>query len=203
MGAVHLFTPLILALFSCGAGFDYQPRSGKLLFHTSRSSQSLAIQKATRSPYSHMGLVFLEHGTAWVSEAVQPVQKTPLAQWIARGRDGAFVARRLKQGQRLLTPESVRRLKKETEKYLGREYDLYFEWSDERVVCSELVWKIYQKALGISLGARARLRSFDLSDPVVQAEIRERWPAGAPADEWVISPAAMFASEQLETVFIR
>jgi hypothetical protein len=31
-------------------------QDGDIIFHTSRSSQSLAIQRATHSPYSHMGL---------------------------------------------------------------------------------------------------------------------------------------------------
>ena len=89
----------------------------------------------------------------------------------------------------------------EGEALLGRPYDLYFEWSDERVYCSELVWKVYQRALGIKIGALQTISEFDLSHPAVQAKIRERWPGQPPADEQVISPAAMFASDRLVTVY--
>ncbi|MBW1915217.1 MAG: hypothetical protein JRI86_09795 [Deltaproteobacteria bacterium] len=34
-----------------------QPQDGDIIFHTSRSEQDLVIQKATKSPYSHMGIV--------------------------------------------------------------------------------------------------------------------------------------------------
>ena len=36
-------------------------------------------------------------------------------------------------------------------KYLGRDYDLRFEWSDDKIYCSELVWKIYKEAFNIAL----------------------------------------------------
>jgi hypothetical protein len=91
-------------------------------------------------------------------------------------------------------------MQKVGEAFRGRAYDLTFEWSDERIYCSELVWKVYQRALGIEIGALQSLVEFDLSDPAVKAKMRERWGGPPPASEKFISPAAMFASELLETV---
>lgn len=52
---------------------------GDLIFHTSLSAQSQAIQLATHSPYSHCGILY-RNGKEWqVFEAVQPVKLTPLA----------------------------------------------------------------------------------------------------------------------------
>lgn len=34
-------------------------RDGDIIFHTSRSAQSVAIQRATHSPCSHVGVVFI------------------------------------------------------------------------------------------------------------------------------------------------
>ena len=45
------------------------------------------------------------------------------------------------------------------ESFRGRPYDLTFEWSDERIYCSELVWKIYERALGIEIGPPQRSRA--------------------------------------------
>ena len=88
-GALLVFTAILLA---CSPTREYQPRNGDIVFHTSRSSQSLAIQLATRSPYSHMGIVCMRGAEALVFEAVQPVKLTPLATWIELGEDARFVA---------------------------------------------------------------------------------------------------------------
>lgn len=196
---------LALALVGCwgSAAAEYEPRNGDIVFHTSRSAQSLAIQKATESPYSHMGIVYVEDGRALVFEAVQPVKATPLSAWTARGDGGRFVVKRLRNADSLLTREALAKMRAEGEKLRGRDYDLYFEWSDQRIYCSELVWKIYQRALGVEIGEPALLGSFDLSDPAVQAKIKERWSTSPPTDEKVISPAAIFDSPLLETVFER
>ncbi len=137
----RLFTiALFLVLFAdCGAAPAYVPKSGDIVFHTSRSSQSVAVQRATRSKYSHMGIVYVEGGKAFVFEAVQPVKRTPLAEWTRRGDGGHFVAKRLRDADSVLTPANLERLKSEGRRYQGKAYDLYFEWSDDRIYCSELV----------------------------------------------------------------
>jgi hypothetical protein len=37
------------------------------------------------------------------------------------------------------------------DKYLGKNYDIYFGWSDSLIYCSELVWKVYKDAWDIEL----------------------------------------------------
>jgi hypothetical protein len=86
------------------------------------------------------------------------------------------------------------------EELLGRDYDLYFEWSDSRIYCSELVWKVYDRGAGIDIGELQAMADFDLSDPLVKAKLRERFGDKVPAKETVISPAAVFASPLLKTV---
>jgi uncharacterized protein YycO len=172
-------------------------RDGDIIFHTSRSSQSLAIQRATHSPWSHMGIIFHRDGEPYVFEAIATVRYTPLDKWIARGDKGRFVVKRVAAG---LTKEQVGKLRSAAARYAGKPYDLYFEWSDDRIYCSELVWKMYQRALGIELGTRQELREFDLTDPAVRAKMRERYADKVPLMEPVISPAAMFSAPGLATV---
>jgi len=200
MKRLAMIALLLGSVASGNAAPAYVPKDGDIVFHSSRSSQSVAVQHATHSKYSHMGIVFIEDGNAVVLEAVQPVKRTPLAEWIARGEGGHFVAKRLRDADSLLSPEKLKRLRSEGSRYRGKAYDLYFEWSDDRIYCSELVWKMYKRALGIEIGRTQRLAELDLSDPAVQAKIRERWKGSPPQDEIVISPAAMFASERLVTV---
>lgn len=172
-------------------------REGDLVFQTSRSAQSLAVQRATRSPFSHMGIVLFRAGKPFVFEAVATVRYTPLADWVARGEEGRCVVMRLRKP---LEPEALARLRRKARRLEGRPYDLAFEWSDRRIYCSELVWKLYRRAAGLEIGRLQHLRDFDLADPVVKAKLRERYGARVPLDEPVISPASMAASDLLETV---
>jgi uncharacterized protein YycO len=186
---------LLLLLAGLGPARAAEPlRDGDIIFHTSRSAQSLAIQRATGSPYSHVGLVFHRDGKPHVLEAIATVRYTPLSQWAARGTGGKFVVKRLKAP---LSVAQAKELRTAAERHAGKPYDLYFEWSDARIYCSELVWKAYHEALGVELGARQKLREFDLSDPVVKTKMRERYGKNVPMNEPVISPAALFDSSEV------
>jgi hypothetical protein len=177
-------------------------QNGDIIFQTSNSSQSKAIQLATHSPYSHIGIVYEKEGDFWVYEAIEPVQLTPLKTWIKRGKKGHYVLKRLKDAATILSPEVLKKMKSVGEKYVGKHYDFYFEWSDDNIYCSELVWKIYKEAVGIELGELQLLESFDLTNDVVQKKLQERYKSKIPLDEKVISPAAIFNSELLITVQI-
>jgi hypothetical protein len=65
-------------------------KNGDIIFHTSLSKQSIAIQKATKSKYSHCGIVFIEGKDTFVLEAIEPVQYTPINKWIARGKNQKY-----------------------------------------------------------------------------------------------------------------
>ena len=187
---------LFLATASCSRSVP-AVRDGDIIFQTSRSSQSAAVQRATHSQYSHMGIIFLRGQKPYVLEASATVRYTPLDTWIARGQSGAFVVKRLHTP---LTPSQVERMRLATQAFVGRPYDLTFEWSDSRIYCSELVWKLYDRALGIQVGRLQKLRDFDLSDSAVRAKMTERYGDTVPLDSTVISPSAIFDSPELEVV---
>ena len=177
-----------------------QIQNGDLIFQTSLSEQSKAIQLATNSKYSHCGILLSENNEFYVLEAIQPVKKTALDKWIARGKDGHYVIKRLKNADEVLTADVLQKMKSEGEKFQGKKYDLTFEWSDEKMYCSELIWKIYQRAAGIEIGKLQRLEEFDLTNNVVRKKLNERYGEKIPLNEIVISPAAIFESELLITV---
>lgn len=190
---------LLLACAHIGTAGAAPPvwRDGDLVFQQSQSTQSLAIQRATGSRYSHMGMVMLRDGQPYVLEASATVRYTPLAQWIGQGHDGHYVAKRLRMP---LDAAQTRHLRREAERLLGRPYDTTFEWSDRRIYCSELVWKAYQRGTGLRIGQLQELRDFRLDDPAVRAKLRERYGKTPPHAETVISPKAMFDSSLLVTV---
>ena len=189
------------ALFTLSTAAAAAPefQTGDMVFQQSRSAQSLAIQQATHSPYSHMGMIVTRQGQPFVLEAAARVGYTPLAQWTAQGERGHYVVKRLRDASRL-TPKAREQLAQAGAEYVGKPYDLVFAWSDDQIYCSELVWKIYQRALGVKIGALAPLKSFDLTSPAVRAKMQERYGANIPWEEPIISPAAMYESDQLVTV---
>ena len=192
---------VVLMLAGCAQGGGYEPRNGDIVFQTSRSSQSLAIQLATKSPYSHMGIVYVRDGEPLVFEAVQPVKLTPLRAWIERGEREHFVAKRLRDADSRLTSETLQRMRAAGEQLSGKDYDLYFEWSDDRIYCSELVWKVFERGAAVRLGEQQTIADFDLSHPAVQAKVRERYGDQIPLNEVVVSPVAIFNAIDLITVY--
>lgn len=175
-------------------------KNGDLIFQTSLSGQSKAIQIATNSKYSHCGIVYSDNGQFYVFEAIQPVRKTPLDKWIARGENGHYVIKRLKNADQVLTAETLQKMKREGEKFKGKNYDLTFEWSDEKIYCSELIWKVYQRATGIEIGKLEKLSDFNLTHEAVKKKMKERYGDKIPTEEIVISPTAIFNSDLLMTV---
>ena len=207
----HSFTILIFGLaIICGCSNKSSEKdeidlrqtiqNGDIIFQTSKSSQSKAIQMATGSRYSHMGIIYENDGQFFVYEAVQPVKLTPLKDWINRGEHGHYVIKRLENADEVLTPSTLSMMRQTGEQFKGKPYDIYFEWSDDKIYCSELVWKIYKQAADIEIGQLQKLSDFDLTNEVVQTKMKDRYGDKIPMDEKVISPAAMFDSDKLITI---
>lgn len=175
-------------------------QDGDIIFQNSLSGQSEAISLATHSPYTHCGIVYKKDDAFWVHEAVQPVKITPLKVWIKRGEGGHYVVKRLRNAQEVLSTAVIRRMQEIGRGYMGKDYDLTFDWSDTRIYCSELVWKVYKQATGLQVGRLQQLRDFDLTSDIVKKKMKERYGSRIPLDEPVISPAAVFESELLITV---
>lgn len=176
-------------------------QNGDIIFQISKSGQSKAIQIATHSRYSHMGIIYQKDDKTYVLEAVQPVKLTPLDKWIERGENKHFVVKRIKNAKNILTPAVQKEMEKIGKSFIGKKYDLQFNWSDERMYCSELVWKIYKRAANVEIGKLETLKDFNLSHKTVKQKLTERYGNNIPMDEPVISPAAMFDSPKLITIY--
>ena len=196
------FLVLLFTLFVSTILFaqESEIQNGDLIFQTSLSEQSKAIQLATKSEFSHCGIIFKEGNDYYVFEAIQPVKSTPLDKWIARGKNGEYVIKRLKNAEQVLTPTTISKMKQVGDEFRGKNYDLTFEWSDDKIYCSELIWKIYQRATGIEIGNLEKLSDFDLTSDAVKKKMNERYGNKIPLNEIVISPASIFNSELLVAV---
>jgi hypothetical protein len=170
-------------------------KTGDLVFHTSRSQQSLAIQAATGSPLSHVGLVEVTASGVFVVEAVQPVRRVPFARWKARGVEGRLLVLRPEQ-----LPEDTRATAvAEARRHLGKPYDWLFGWGDEAMYCSELARKAYSAAAGVDYGKMERLGELNVKP--LEAALRRRYGANIPREQELITPASLAADERLAVVY--
>jgi hypothetical protein len=196
-----VFISLAVISFVCFSGFtlksDPPHKNGDLIFIVNPSGQGKAIQVATKSRFTHIGIIFIENGEEVVYHAVEPVSKNTLNEFIEMSADGTYEVRRLKN-QSVLTAEIIAKMLKEAKSKLGVHYDLAFNWDDKEMYCSEFVWKLYKHALNMDVGSLKPLKSFDLSHPLVKAILTERYGDHVPLDENMISPGDIFSSPLLE-----
>ena len=147
-----------------------------------------------------MGVIFLRQGRPYVLESASTVRYTPLADWTRRGEGGRYVIKRLRDGDRRLGPEEIAALTQAAKRYLKRPYDPYFEWTDDRMYCSELAWKLFKSALGAEIGVLPGTERVRPDRPDRPQEPRRAVRGQAAASQKVISPAAMFESKELVEV---
>jgi hypothetical protein len=194
--AALLALALILSAAPLSAFDASEIRPGDVVFQALDTPQTNALIAATGSTWTHCGLVAERRGRLVVQEALLRMTETPLEAWIARG-GGKVAVTRLKEAALLLTPEALEALDKEFQKLRNQRlrYDFLFQWSDERMYCSELVQKVFERALGVTLAPLRRVGDFDLSDPAVQQLISLRFPGGrVDPDEPAVAPSDLLAS---------
>ena len=178
----------------------YKIQEGDMIFQTSQSKQSEAVRLATNSKFSHCGIVFIEKGQKFVFEAVQPVKYTLLESWLIHGKENHFVVTRLKNASLLLSSKTLQKMKNYAKRLNNKNYDLYFDWSDDKIYCSELVWKIYKNGAGIELCPLQKLKDFNLKDSRVQALLNERYGDKIPLEEKVVAPSNLQQSKLVSII---
>lgn len=191
-----IFVFMLWVSFASGA--NYKPQDGDMIFQSSQSRQSQAVEQATNSPFSHVGIIFIKNGQSYVFEAISTVVYTPLNNWIAHGKQKNYVIKRLKDHN--LSNNEIVKLKQVARTFEGKPYDIWFGWDDNYMYCSELVWKIYDRALKLKIGQLQTIKEFNLSSPLVKKILKERYGNNIPYQETVISPVSMFNSPLLITV---
>lgn len=181
-------------------------QSGDIVFQDSspHSGQARAIKALTRSRWSHCGIFFDRPGVGAV--VIDGNGRGPVIswdQWRSGGEGGKFVAFRLKQS---MDSSQIERLWKSAQQLDRRVYDLKFAWDDDRIYCSELIWKAYRNALKIELCPLGMLSDFDLESKLARPLIERKgsWATienvRAHSTEPVVSPQALTESERLRRV---
>jgi hypothetical protein len=167
-------------------------QNGDVVLHASTSQRSELIRKASRSPYSHVGLVEVAKDGVFVIEAVQPVSRTPLAKWIERGEGGWVTVLRPKNLDAATRNRVVAAAKKE----LGKPYDARYRWDDERLYCSELVVKAFARGAALSVGKQEVVKTLELSDEELALAVK----LGVSPSQTLVTPGSLVGDEAFELV---
>lgn len=194
---LFLLSSLLSLMFLTGFKSEKPLKNGDIVFIVNPSGQGKAIQLATKSKYTHVGIVMIENGKPMVYHAVEPVSKNTFDQFVDMSADGKYYIKRLKD-QSLLTEANLNKILSEAKSQLGIHYDLAFNWGDDELYCSEFVWKLYKHNLGVDIGKPRPLKEFDLTHPAVKQKLTERYGKNIPLNENMISPGDMYDSELLE-----
>ncbi|HXU27093.1 MAG TPA: YiiX family permuted papain-like enzyme [Bacteroidia bacterium] len=196
---VYLFCLTFLVSVFSFAQVESQLKTGDIVFITNQGGQGKAIQLATKSKYTHVGVVFVENGVVYVYHAVEPVTKSTFKDFLEFSEDKKYVVKRLKNPV-LLTDKTNEQMRLMAVGLLNKHYDIYFDWKDNEWYCSEFVWKLYNRNYKLEIGKLRPLKDFDLSSKQVQAIMKKRYGTNIPYDEPMISPEDMFNSDLLEQV---
>ncbi len=180
-------------------------QDGDIIFIHSGSSQASAIEEVMGSSWTHVGVVFKKDSSWFVAEAAASVSLTPLEKFIEKSRDGGFEVKRLKDWRARPAAKDLARLKKRLSDDLGKKYDIYFEWSDKTLYCSEYVWKAYHSALRghPDLSKPQKFSDLKLDGPLAKELIAKRYKAAGKElnmNEPIVTPLALFNSDLLYTV---
>ena len=165
-------------------------REGDVIFQESKSQQSPLIKWGTRSHITHCGVIVMKGGQPYVLETLKTLKLTPLRLFINRA-DGFWLKR----------PKHAENIKIKYRQYLGKPYDLGFKKDNGIYYCSELVYDIYQKQLGIELCEMKQVSDYLIlgtnNIPKIKKAMKRR---GITMDQEVVAPKDIFYSDELEFV---
>ena len=185
------FMQIVKETLTAQTGAVGEVREGDVIFQTSQSEQSPLIQIGTRSKISHCGIIVMRGGKPYVLETLRTLVLTPLDKFIARGEEGKYWIKRSKKEN----------IKIRYSNYLGKRYDLAFKFDNGRYYCSELVYDIYKKQLGIELAEPRQVKDYLIlyTDrlPKIKRAMKRR---GISKEQYAIAPVDIFNSKHLESI---
>lgn len=175
---------------------DYQPKEGDIIFQSLNGSElGAVIESVTKSSFSHCGIVTRQGDTWMVLEAIGPVQEIPLASWILRGRNMKYDVFRLDDRYQGRIPNIIENARA----YLGRPYDIQYEFDDAKIYCSELIFKSFKQATSEDLGKVVELGTLDWKEH--EFFIRRITGGELPLNRLMITPADLAKAKQLHHVY--
>lgn len=184
-----------------GKPIDLTPmyQEGDIIFIQSQTEQAAALRESTGSVWTHVGLLIIKNGKWVVAEAIGPLKETPLADYIARSKNKSYRVYRYKHFDAATMTAA---LKKVLPKY-NKPYDIYFEWTQDMIYCSELTYHVMKDVTGFELGRIQKMKEMKLDGPYAQALIKKRYTdTGREFDpeEIIVTPVSQVEDEDVTLI---
>jgi hypothetical protein len=136
-------------------------------------------------------MVVERKGELYVIEAIGPVRYIELKTWINQGDKERFMQMRVKD----VSVMQIERTVAAAEAMLGRPYDIQYELDDEKIYCSELVYKAYRRGAGIEVGTQEELGKLNWRGS--EAFIRAITGGSLPLERVMVTPLSVAVSPRL------
>lgn len=178
---------------------------GDIIVQDIKSMNGELMLDAMGGSWSNIGIIFRREadGAMVVMDAANKVRITPLPEWISAGKGQQLALYRLKNGEELLVPRNVTKLRAACKPFKAKSSDLYLNWSDDEMYSGELVWKVYQNGLGISLCPPDKLASLKLTNEALKPYITKKYGTTVPSTELAVTIKAICSSPQLKLLYAR
>ena len=124
-------------------------QTGDLIFQYTNTRVARVTEAITKSPITHVGIVIVENKKVRVLEASSKVKYTSLKSFLLKSKNGWVAVRK---PAKELTEKQMESLRLEAKKWIGKPYDSQFSWGDDKIYCTELVYKMYEN-IGLKISA--------------------------------------------------
>ena len=186
LGILLVIVVLFLGIKYCSGQTSVDKlKEGDLIFHTSKSEQSLLIQYATMSVLSHCGIIIEKGDGLYVLEATGKLKLTPLQDFINRGKGKQWWAKRVID----------KPIKVKYRHLLGRRYDTSFKPDNNLFYCSELLHHIYKTQFGIELCKYRKVSDYHLTG--LKKTLKKR---GINLNQEVVAPIDIYDSDKAKNI---
>mgnify|MGYP001164772537 CR=1 FL=1 len=173
---------------------------GDVVGHTSNADYLGLLRNITESPYTHVGILVKENGKIKVLEAVgSGVEINNFASFKSRGENGKFTVLRVKPEFQ----DSLKEVMDIAKSFIGKDYDDRFEPDDNRIYCSELIYKAFKRGSDAKAGKMKSLSDVlgvQKYNPIVSAVIKRKF-GGKPDDILVVSPGSVMRSGYFDVIY--
>lgn len=175
---------------------------GDIIMENCTHPSAVLSQQLMGGKYNHVGIIFQrkKDGIYFVMDLTDSVHLTPLTEYVDRATDGHVCLLRLRDANKTLTEQKVTALRNAAKAYNGVPADPVLNWDDSHLYASELVWKVYNNAMLLTLCPTRTVADFDISDET-QKELAKTHGGSVSNKDEAVSTDDIYNSVKLEVIY--
>lgn len=174
---------------------------GDIIMQNLDAPQANLLHELAGGKYNHVGMIYQrpKDGMLMVVDLQDSVRVITLTEFVDRS-NGQVCLLRVKNANVTLTEEKTRALFAAAKAYKGRPFDPVLNWDDSGMYSSELVWKIYNNAMRLTLCPTRKVGDFNISAQK-KAELKKQYGKEVSDKDEAVSPDDIYNSKKLEIIY--